>query len=105
MLNKYTPQPNTMDMGSDDDDGAAHRDRRRQRREQLSGLRKQRMNDDQGTVRVDHNFGNGDTGLLPLLGAGEYGFMPEGLPGFGFYHDDFSQKESWRGITCSRRNL
>ena len=57
-------------------------------------VRKQRMNNDQGTVRVDHNFGGGDLAYFRYSGAGEYGFMPEGLPGFGFYHDDLVAKRN-----------
>ena len=41
-------------------------------------LRKQRMNNDQGTVRIDHNFGNGDLAYFRYSAGGEYGFMPEG---------------------------
>jgi hypothetical protein len=50
------------------------------------------MTDDQGTVRLDHNFTNGDTVFFRYSAGSEYGFMPEGLPGFGMYHDNFSQQ-------------
>ena len=50
------------------------------------------MTDDQGTVRVDHSFANGDTAFIRYSAGSEYGFMPEGLPGFGLYHDNFSQQ-------------
>jgi hypothetical protein len=43
------------------------------------------MTDDQGTVRVDHSFGNRDTVFLRYSAASEYGLMPEGLPSFGLY--------------------
>jgi len=50
------------------------------------------MTDDQGTVRLDHNFTSGDTVFFRYSAGSEYGFMPEGLPGFGMYHDNFSQQ-------------
>jgi hypothetical protein len=92
MLNKYTPQPNTMDMGSMTMMGqptvvGAGNDANNY----LDG-RKERMTNDQGTFRVDHSFANGDTAFFRYSGAGEFGFMPQGLPGFGFYHDDLSQQ-------------
>jgi hypothetical protein len=94
MLNKYTPMP-SMDMGmmggmtmmgqptviGAGNDANNYLD-----------TRKEQMTDDQGTVRVDHNFANGDIAFFRYSGAGEFGFMPEGLPGFGFYHDDLSQQ-------------
>jgi hypothetical protein len=43
-------------------------------------------------VRLDHNFTNGDTVFFRYSAGSEYGFMPEGLPGFGMYHDNFSQQ-------------
>jgi hypothetical protein len=54
--------------------------------------RNEHMTDDQGTIRADHNFANGDTAFLRYSAASEYGFMPEGLPGFGMYHDNLSQQ-------------
>ena len=44
-------------------------------------LRKQRMTNNQGTVRIDHNFHNGDLAYFRYSGSGEYGFMPEGSAG------------------------
>src|SRR5437879_12441920 len=48
----------------------------------------------QGTVRIDHTFANGDslTGRYSL--SSENGFMPQNLPGFGSFHDNFSQHGS-----------
>jgi hypothetical protein len=91
MLNKYTPQPNTMNMGGMTMMGqptvvGAGNDANNY----LDG-RKERMTNDQGTFRVDHNFANGDSAFFRYSAGGEFGFMPQGLPGFGFYHDDLSQ--------------
>jgi hypothetical protein len=91
MLNKYTPQPNTMDMGSMTMMGQPTVIGAGNDANNYLDLRKQRMNNDQGTIRIDHNFGSGDLAYFRYSGAGEFGFMPEGLPGFGFYHDDLAQ--------------
>ncbi|MEA2543416.1 MAG: hypothetical protein QOH35_4782, partial [Acidobacteriaceae bacterium] len=47
---------------------------------------------DQGTVRVDHDFSRGSTGFLRYSAQGEHGFMPENLPGFGYFHDNLAQQ-------------
>jgi hypothetical protein len=91
MLNKYTPQPNTMNMGSSTMMGQPTVIGAGNDANNYLDMRKQRMTNDQGTVRIDHSFANGDTAFFRYSGAGEFGFMPEGLPGFGFYHDDLSQ--------------
>ena len=103
MLNKYTPQPNTMDMGSMTMMGQPTVVGAGNDANNYLDSRKQRMTNDQGTVRVDHSFGNGDTAFFRYSGAGEYGFMPEGLPGFGFYHDDLSQQGllAWNHVFSS----
>jgi hypothetical protein len=92
MLNKYTPQPNTMDMGGMTMMGqptvvGAGNDANNY----LDG-RKERMTDDQGTFRLDHVFANGDTAFFRYSAGSEYGFMPEGLPGFGMYHNNLSEQ-------------
>ena len=92
MLNKYTPQPNTMDMGSMTMMGQPTVVGAGNDANNYLDQRKQRMNNDQGTVRIDHDFANGDNAFFRYSAAGEHGFMPEGLPGFGFYHDDLSQQ-------------
>jgi Carboxypeptidase regulatory-like domain len=103
MLNKYTPQPNTMDMGSMTMMGQPTVVGAGNDANNYLDMRKQRMNNDQGTVRIDHSFGNGDTAFFRYSGAGEFGFMPEGLPGFGFYHDDLSQQGilAWNHVFSS----
>ncbi|PYY07964.1 MAG: hypothetical protein DMG69_16790 [Acidobacteria bacterium] len=58
----------------------------------------------QGTVRMDHTFANSDslTGRYSL--SSENGFMPENLPGFGSFHDNFSQHGSvaWTRVVGPR---
>jgi len=92
MLGKYTPLPNTMDMGSSTMMGQPTVIGAGNDANNYLDSRKERMTNDQGTVRIDHNFANGDSAFFRYSGAGEFGFMPEGLPGFGFYHDDLSQQ-------------
>jgi hypothetical protein len=92
MLTKYTPQPNSMNMGNMTMMGQPTVVGAGNDANNFLDTRKERMTDDQGTFRVDHSFGNGDTAFFRYSGAGEFGFMPEGLPGFGFYHDDLSQQ-------------
>jgi len=92
MLDKYTPQPNAMDMGGMTMMGQPTVVGAGNDANNFLDTRKERMTDDQGTIRVDHSFANGDTAFLRYSAASEYGFMPEGLPGFGLYHDNFSQQ-------------
>jgi len=91
MLNKYTPQPNTMNMGSMTMMGQPTVIGAGNDANNYLDTRNERMTDDQGTVRVDHSFANGDLAFFRYSVSSEYGFMPEGLPGFGLYHDNFSQ--------------
>jgi hypothetical protein len=103
MLNQYTPQPNTMDMGGMTMMGQPTVIGAGNDANNYLDARKEQMTDDQGTIRVDHNFGNGDLAFFRYSGAGEFGFMPEGLPGFGFYHDDLSQQGilAWNHVFSS----
>jgi hypothetical protein len=63
-------------------------------------VRDEHHTSDQGTARLDHLFGNGDslTGRYSL--SAENGFSPINLPGFGAFHDNFSQQGSiaWNKI-------
>ncbi len=104
MLNKYTPLPNTMDMGSSTMMGQPTVVGAGNDANNYLDLRKQRMTNNQGTVRIDHNFHNGDLAYFRYSGSGEYGFMPEGLPGFGFYHDDLAQNGmlAWNHVFSSQ---
>ena len=103
MLTRYTPRPNTMDMGSSTMMGQPTVFGTGNDANNYLDSRKERMNNDQGTVRIDHNFANGDTAFFRYSASGEYGFMPQGLPGFGFYHDDLSQQGilAWNHIFSS----
>jgi Carboxypeptidase regulatory-like domain len=103
MLNKYTPQPNTTNMGGTTMMGQPTVVGAGNDANNYLDSRKQRMNNDQGTIRIDHSFHGGDTAFFRYSGAGEYGFMAEGLPGFGFYHDDLSQQGilAWNHVFSS----
>jgi hypothetical protein len=59
---------------------------------------------DQGTARVDHVFANGDAVYGRYSLSSENGFMPINLPGFGTYHDNFSQQGNvaWNRIVNPR---
>jgi hypothetical protein len=91
MLNKYTPRSNTMNMGGSTMMGQPTVVGAGNDANNFLDARKERMFNDQGSFRVDHNFANGDSVFFRYSGSGEYGFMPQGLPGFGFYHDDLAQ--------------
>jgi hypothetical protein len=91
MLNKYTPLPNTMNMGSMTMMGQPTVIGAGNDANNYLDTRKEQMTDDQGTVRIDHSFRDGDTAFFRYSAGSEYGFMPEGLPGFGLYHNNLSQ--------------
>jgi hypothetical protein len=94
MLMKYTPMP-TMSMG-----GMGGSTMMGQPTVVGSGndannyldVRNEIHYTDQGTARVDRQFGKNDTGFVRYSASGEHGFMPENLPGFGFNHDNLSQQ-------------
>jgi hypothetical protein len=92
MLSKYTPLPNTMNMGGSTMMGQPTVIGAGNDANNYLDTRKERMTDDQGTMRVDHNFANGDTAFFRYSAGSEYGFMPEGLPGFGLYHDNLAEQ-------------
>lgn len=92
MLGKYVPRPNTMNMGSSTMMGQPTVIGAGNDANNYLDARKQHMYSDQGTVRIDHNFANGDNVFFRYSASGEYGFHPQGLPGFGFYHDDLAQQ-------------
>ncbi|HET7346388.1 MAG TPA: Plug domain-containing protein, partial [Acidobacteriaceae bacterium] len=104
MLNKYTPRPNTMDMGGMTMMGQPTVVGAGNDANNYLDARKQRMFSDQGTIRIDHNFSNGDNAFFRYSASGEYGFHPQGLPGFGFYHDDLGQNGilAWTHIFSPR---
>ncbi len=92
MLNQYVPLPNSMDMGGMTMMGQPTVIGAGNDANNYLDSRKERMTHNQGTVRVDHSFSNGDTAFFRYSASSEYGFMPEGLPGFGFSHDNLSQQ-------------
>jgi hypothetical protein len=92
MLNKYTPLPNTMNMGGMTMMGQPTVFGAGNDANNYLDDRKEHMTHDQGSMRVDHAFASGDTAFFRYSAGSEYGFMPQGLPGFGFHHDNFSQQ-------------
>ncbi|HEY6412564.1 MAG TPA: carboxypeptidase regulatory-like domain-containing protein [Edaphobacter sp.] len=94
MLTKYTPQPNLMMgmgagmtmMGTPTVVGAGNDSNN------YLDVRNEVHYTDQGTIRVDHQFNSSNTGFIRYSAGGERGFMPENLPGFGYYHDNLSQQ-------------
>ncbi|HVI71510.1 MAG TPA: hypothetical protein VM656_08505, partial [Pyrinomonadaceae bacterium] len=63
-------------------------------------VRNERHVTDQGTTRIDHNFASGDSLAARYSLSKERGSMPQNLPGFGAFHDNFSQhgSVSWNHI-------
>ena len=45
-----------------------------------------------GRVRIDRTFKDGSNAFFRYSAQGEHGFMPENLPGFGYFHDNLSQQ-------------
>jgi len=76
-------------------------------------VRNERHFQDQGTIRVDHNFSNNDTLFARYSLGAENGFSPssgntsttENLPGFGANFDNLSQQAvvSWNHIFSSNK--
>jgi hypothetical protein len=92
-LQKYVPQPNAMNMGMNmtmmgqpvvvggGQDSNNYLD-----------VRNAEHKSDQGTVRIDRVFQRGDALTGRYSASGERGFTPQNLPGFGAFHDNFSQQ-------------
>jgi hypothetical protein len=68
-------------------------------------VRSERHRTDQGTVRVDRVFDNGDSLFARYSASGESGFMPQNLPGFGAFHDNMSQNGNITGNHIFSPNL
>lgn len=68
-------------------------------------VRSERHRTDQGTVRVDRVFDNGDSLFARYSVSGESGFMPQNLPGFGAYHDNMAQNGNITGNHIFSPNL
>ncbi len=93
MLTNYTPIPNlTMGMGGNTMMGQPTVVGSGNDSNNFLDMRNEEHYTDQGTLRVDHDFRQGDTAFFRYSAGGEHGFMPENLPGFGFIHDNLAQQ-------------
>jgi hypothetical protein len=70
----------------------------------FADARNERHSTDQGTIRIDHILTGSDTLSARYTAGGEHGFMPENLPGFGSFHNNFSQQGNvaWNRIISPR---
>ena len=101
-LMQYVPMPNMMAMGSGLDSN------------NYLDIRNETHTQDQGTIRVDHNFSRGDTVFGRYSISGERGFSPsngststtENLPGFGSNFDNRAQQAviSWNHLIGNKVN-
>ncbi len=99
-LLQYMPQPNMMMDGQADSNN-------------YLDVRNETHFQNFGTIRIDHNFSNGDTLLGRYSAGGEDGFSPssgvtattENLPGFGVNFDNLSQQAviSWNHIFATNK--
>ncbi|MBZ5686357.1 MAG: carboxypeptidase regulatory-like domain-containing protein [Acidobacteriia bacterium] len=101
LLMTYVPMPNMMmmSMGADSNN--------------YLDIRNETHHQDQGTVRVDHDFSNNDTAMARYSLGSENGFSPsngststtENLPGFGANFDNLSQQAviSWNHVFASNK--
>jgi hypothetical protein len=100
-LMQYVPMPNMMTSSSGKDSN------------NYLDIRNETHHEDQGTVRIDHDFSNNDTAMARYsLGSGN-GFSPsngststtENLPGFGANFDNLSQQAviSWNHVFSSNK--
>jgi len=100
-LLQYVPQPNMMMMSSGADSN------------NYLDIRNETHYQNQGTVRVDHDFSNNDTAMARYSVGSERGFSPssgvtsttENLPGFGANFDNLSQQAviSWNHVFTSNK--
>ncbi|HWT88620.1 MAG TPA: carboxypeptidase-like regulatory domain-containing protein, partial [Candidatus Angelobacter sp.] len=99
-LMQYLPMPNmTMGAGPDSNN--------------YLDVRNETHFQNQGTVRIDHNFSSGDSLFGRYSIGSEYGFSPsngstattENLPGFGANFDNLSQQSvaSWNHVFSSTK--
>jgi hypothetical protein len=75
-------------------------------------VRNELHSSDQGTIRIDHTFKRGDSLVARYSLSAEHGFTPGEmvaglgtlLPGFGSFHDNFSQQGSgsWNRVINAR---
>ena len=100
-LMRYVPMPN-MTMSSTGKDSNNYLD-----------IRNEAHHENQGTVRIDHDFSNNDTAMARYSLSSENGFSPsngststtENLPGFGANFDSLSQQAviSWNHVFSSNK--
>lgn len=100
-LMQYVPMPNMM-MSAAGKDSNNYLD-----------IRNETHYQDQGTVRLDHNFSNSDSAMARYSLGAENGFSPTGgmtsttenLPGFGSRFDNLSQQAviSWNHVFSSNK--
>src|SRR5256714_4170018 len=69
-----------------------------------SDMRNEHHVTDQGTIRFDQTFKQGDSLFARYSLSSERGFMPQNLPGFGAIHDNLSQNGTvgWNHVFSSR---
>jgi hypothetical protein len=101
-LMKYVPMPNMSMMGVAGTDSNNYLD-----------IRNETHFQDQGTVRIDHNFSGGDTLFARYSIGRERGFSPssgstattQNLPGFGADFDNQSQQSviSWNHLFATNK--
>jgi hypothetical protein len=95
MVQKYVPEPNSMgDMMGMTMMGAPTVFGTNQDSNNFLDVRDMHHTNNQGTVRVDRVFNESNTLNLRYSVSKEDGFMPQNLPGFGFFHDNAAQNVS-----------
>lgn len=96
MVQNYVPQPNSMGdmsmgmtmMGAPTVFGT------NQDSNNFLDVRDMRHRNQQGTIRMDRIFNEAHTLNVRYSISKEDGFMPQNLPGFGFFHDNQAQNVS-----------
>ena len=99
-LLKYVPQPNMMISSGPDSNN-------------YLDVRNETHYQNQGTVRIDHDFSNSDSAMVRYSLGAENGFSPssgitsttENLPGFGAKFDNLSQQAvgTWNHVFSSNK--
>jgi hypothetical protein len=106
MLNRYVPRPNRagdsgmgMTMNGVPQVFGAGLDANN-----YLDIRGEHQTHDQGTMRIDRIFQDGDSVFGRYSIGAENGFMPQNLPGFGTSHENLSQQSviAWNHIVSSR---
>jgi len=105
MLKNYVPRPNTMgDMGYGMTmNGTPAVFGSGMDSNNLLDVRDALERNNQGTIRVDRTFGNGDTLNARFSSGNERGFTPQNLPGYGFNFDNAPRTVPLSGRASSLR--